>query len=229
MGRDLIVDGYNVLLRWRRGGIKRGPGNIERARDALVAWVARRVDNPTDVTLVFDAQKGSRAGLVESRRDGVRVLFAEGLASADDWIARECDARRHDKSMLVVSNDRAVQLAAKQARVEYLSADEWIANLTSFGRREGIVDDPEPASPLPRTLPPATLSGSDLDEFREAMQQPEKAKPLPTKESSRVADPPSMPGKPEPPRSAGDLQSFYETMRDWKDDDPPPSKPIKPR
>jgi predicted RNA-binding protein with PIN domain len=222
MSKDLIVDGYNVLLRWRRGTLKRGPGNIERAREALAKWVARRVDDPSRVTLVFDAGRGNRAGLVESRLDGVRILFAEGLASADDWIARECDARRHDKNLVIISNDRAVQLAARQARVEFQSADQWIERLTSLGLHdEGFDEDP----PTPVPAPPRTvdLTGTDLDEFREAMKQTGRDQPA-SKDSTSppsVPDASIAPSKLPPPKADADLDPFYRDMRQWNDDHPP--------
>jgi predicted RNA-binding protein with PIN domain len=220
MSKDLVVDGYNVLLRWRRGGLKRGPGNIERARDALVQWVARRVSEPARVTLVFDAGQGSRSGLVDSRLAGVRVVFAEGMSSADDWIARECDSRRGDKSLRVVSNDRAVQLAARQARVEYCSTDDWIAELTSFGLREEITEETDFDPPVPSSTSLSTeLTGIDLDEFRAAMGEEPR---VPAERTDSPSGKPVESKEKQPPqknvRSEGDLSNFYREMRQWPGD-----------
>ena len=220
MNKDIVVDGYNVLIRWRRGGLKPGPGNVERAREAFVQWIARRVSDPSRVTLVFDAGQGSRSGLVDSRRAGVRIVFAEGVASADDWIARECDSRRGDKCLLIVSNDRAVQLAARQARVAFCSSDDWIAELISFGRREEIDNEDEFDPPRVSHPRKATdLTGKDLDEFRAAMgdklnrptdhENKDSNKPAGSKEES-------APSK--NVRSEGDLSNFYREMRQWPGD-----------
>ncbi len=220
MSKDLVVDGYNVLLRWRRGGLKRGPGNIERAREALIQWIARRVSEPARVTLVFDAGQGSRSGLVDYRLAGIRVVFAEGMASADDWIARECDSRRGDKSLRVISNDRAVQLAARQARVEYCSTDDWIAELTSFGLREEIDDDVAvDSSPISPNIKSTDLTGHDLDEFRAAMGEKPGAPAEPTdSRSSKPADSNEKKSPQKNVRSEGDLSNFYREMRQWPGD-----------
>jgi predicted RNA-binding protein with PIN domain len=229
MSKEFIVDGYNVLLRWRRGGLKRGPGNIERARDALVRWVARRSVDPSRVTLVFDAGQGGRAGLVDSRLEQVRIVFAEGFPSADDWIARRCDERRHDKHLIIVSNDRAVQLAARQARIEYQSADDWIATLLSDGRRQGLTEEPEPEEPTRPVPSPAELTGADLEEFRAIMATSKKGGPPPgtpkPTEPPTSSDAPKAIAPPQAGQADQDLESFYRAMRDWDGDQQRRPKP----
>lgn len=230
MARDYIIDGYNLLLRWRRGGLKPGPGNLERAREALIAWIARHADDPSRITIVFDASRTPRIGLADSQVMGIRVVFSEGYASADDWIIKECQSRLRHRQLAIVSSDREIQLAARRAKAEVISADSFIADLhkrTDFDEEDE--EDEIRSAMTPRSSgdssdkgPEAvgkTLSSEELDAFREVMKQ--------TKIAKEEEEIPSSKAKPAPPseeppgikkeiREDDGMEDFYRHMRDWK-------------
>jgi len=229
MAREYIIDGYNLLLRWRRGGLKPGPGNLERAREALIAWIARHAGDPARVTIVFDASRTPRIGLADSQVMGVRVVFSEGYASADDWIIKECQSRPRHQQLAIVSSDREIQLAARRAKAEVISADSFIADLHKRSEFDEEDEEDEIRSAMtPRELvdpsdkgspaPGENLSAEELDEFRQAMNQ---------KMAKEEDEPPSKPAKSglpaEPPpgikneiREDDGMEDFYRHMRDWK-------------
>lgn len=230
MAREYIIDGYNLLLRWRRGGLKPGPGNLERAREALIAWIARHVDDPSRITIVFDASRTPRIGLADSQVMGVRVVFSEGYASADDWIIKECQSRPRHRQLAIVSSDREIQLAARRAKAEVISADSFIADLhkrTDFDEEDE--EDEIRSAMTPRSSGESSdkesaaenenLSSEELDEFRQAMKQMKNIKEdeeMPNNSSKSVPPPEQPPGIKKEIKEDDGMEDFYRHMRDWK-------------
>ena len=225
MAREYIIDGYNLLLRWRRGGLKPGPGNLERAREALVTWISRRSEDPSRITIVFDASRTPRAGLADSHMHGIRVVFSEGYASADDWIIKECQTRPRDRHLAIVSSDREIQLAARRAKAEIISADSFISELYTRTDLDEEEEEELRESMTPRSPTDATgkgtvepdLSADDLATFREVMKeadQPEKSGgPKPKGKTSLPKDVPPLKKE---IREENEMEDFYRQMRDWE-------------
>jgi len=97
--REVIIDGYNVLLTEERGG-------SEHARQQLVRDAARHRDRrDVAVTVVFDGR--GAAGVTEATSyAGVRVLYA---ADADRAIVARVQRSRAPGALLVITADRALQ------------------------------------------------------------------------------------------------------------------------
>lgn len=74
-------------------------------------------------------------GMRQPERAAARMLFAGGGASADDAIARIVDESSHPRRLTVVSNDRAVQRAARRRGARVLRADDFLRQLASDAAR----------------------------------------------------------------------------------------------
>lgn len=210
MGR-LLIDGYNLLMRWRRGRIRSGPGNLARAREALVAWLERRVADE-EATIVFDAPESTRRDAAILRAGRLQVVFAVDARSADEWIIAEC-GRANAGTTTVVTNDWSIQAAARRAGVSVVSSDEFLSALRS---------------PTKPAAAPQTAAKSDKPEL-----SPEESARLrdewTASSTERVArrrpcDEPSSPSAKPNDRAESeknDLDVFYRDMRtaDFRNDE----------
>lgn len=192
--------------------MRRGPGNLERARNALVGWIERRLPEGDSATVVFDASKAARGTKDASSAGRIRVVFATGYDSADEWIIDECS---QSPDGAVVSNDGQIQAAARRSRVEVVSSDEFVARLSQEVSAQ-------PSSIKPREegatqgcdleKPAVALTPDEIEELRAftaASDEPEAAPIRP----SRIGPARSRP-KPD-----ADLEDFYRTMRESKGDE----------
>jgi predicted RNA-binding protein with PIN domain len=144
MRLQYLIDGYNLL--WSASPIdwKPGPGDLHRARLALLSWLAKRCDDPSRITVVFDAGPEARRRLESDVRvHGLRVLFARGSPDADELIGELCRKHPTPQRLAVVSDDRLVRLYAKRRRCRRLRCAEFIAQLA---RRRPVRDD-QPEKP----------------------------------------------------------------------------------
>ena len=107
MGRDILVDGYNV--------IKRDPSfqamrtkSLASARELLITQLALRYRHtPHQVIVVFD---GNSAHEQVSHERRVRVIYSRAGETADSVIARLASAARIEgREVELYSDDRAVQ------------------------------------------------------------------------------------------------------------------------
>lgn len=107
MGRDILVDGYNV--------IKRDPSfqavrarSLASARELLVTQLALRYRHtPHQVIVVFD---GNSAHEQVSHERRIRVIYSRAGETADSVIARLASAARiAGREVELYSDDRAVQ------------------------------------------------------------------------------------------------------------------------
>lgn len=122
-----LIDGYNLLHIVGILGGKVGPGGLERARDALLGFLARSLTaaERAATTVVFDASQGPLGLPREQNHRGVRVLFAVGHDDADallEQLIREDSAPRQ---LVVVSSDHQIQRAAKRRRATAIDSDLW--------------------------------------------------------------------------------------------------------
>ena len=132
MRREYLIDGYNLL--WSASPIswKDGPGNLERARNALLSWIARRAQDPSQITIVFDAgPEAPRHGPIHARAFGIHVLFAKDHPDADELIGELCRRCSAPSRMVVVSDDHEVRRFAKRRRAQTMHCQEYVAQLES--------------------------------------------------------------------------------------------------
>lgn len=127
MRREFLIDGYNFLWAWSRGKMRPGPGNSERARAALVAFVAARIVPPDSATVVFDATLDAFAKSQPDTFDskGVHVRFSVGYPNADELIRELCRKHSFPKQLVVVSNDLEVQKHARRRKAQTMSCADF--------------------------------------------------------------------------------------------------------
>ena len=112
MGRDILVDGYNVL---KRGASFQalGVAHLAAARQALITQlVGRYRHTPHQVIVVFDGD-GVYEQVSHERR--VRVIYSRRGETADSVIARlAAEARSAGREVELYSDDSEVQQAVSR-------------------------------------------------------------------------------------------------------------------
>jgi predicted RNA-binding protein with PIN domain len=229
---EYLVDGYNLLLYQRRGKLRSGPGNLERARTALLNWLAKRAERPERISVIFDVppdQRRSTKGSLQRREPewsivrGVRVAFAHGYSEADGLIADMCMQHSHPDRLRVVSNDRQVQEVARRSRAAWLDCATFLAMFTDRNERASLPQVPEADDRTP------DVDQAEVQRWLEAFGgEPPQSE---TEKKSPIA-PPTIPPPPVRPTYLEDpgLAEFYREMREAtepNDEDDPPPKPKK--
>jgi uncharacterized protein len=112
LGRDILVDGYNVIKRdvsFQALGAK----HLAAARQLLIDQLANRYRHtPHQVTVVFDGD-GVREQSVQDRR--VRIIYSRAGETADSVIARLAAAARVvGREVELYSDDREVRQSVAQ-------------------------------------------------------------------------------------------------------------------
>ena len=111
MGREILVDGYNVIMRDTSFQSAR-QRSFETARHALITQlISRYRHTPHHVTVVFDGDMPHEQTMHEQR---VRIIFSRKGESADSVIARlAAQARAEGRDVEMFSDDLEVQHAVK--------------------------------------------------------------------------------------------------------------------
>jgi uncharacterized protein len=107
VGRDILVDGYNVIKRdpsFQSLGVKR----LAAARQLLIDQLANRYRHtPHQVTVVFDGDGASQQTIQERR---VRIIYSSAGETADSVIARmAASARAAGREVELYSDDTEVK------------------------------------------------------------------------------------------------------------------------
>lgn len=107
MGREILVDGYNVIKRDASFQVLEAR-NLAVARDALITQLVTRYRHtPHQVTVVFDG-KGSSEQVAHQR--GIRVIYSRAGETADSVIARlAAQARADGREVEMYSDDLEVR------------------------------------------------------------------------------------------------------------------------
>lgn len=140
---EYLIDGYNLLRARSEGQRRSGPGNLEKERQSLLAWINGGIDSDVDTTVVFDSS--ARRRLDETAVDHIRVLFAGGYENADELIREICRKHSHPKQLVVVSDDREVAAAAKRRGAKSIGCDAF-EKLVEQGAPKPAADQEKPSS-----------------------------------------------------------------------------------
>jgi predicted RNA-binding protein with PIN domain len=150
----LIIDGYNLLYASGILGGGRGPGFLERSRQALLNFLAESLDEKSvsRCQVVFDAsiEKAPRGLPRRLTHRGITVHFASGLPSADELIEQLILAESAPRQLTVVSSDHRLQRAAKRRKATAVDSDVWFYQTLrdrAARRDAGIGDDLKPDAP----------------------------------------------------------------------------------
>ncbi len=155
----LLIDGYNLLSAVGILGRGVGPGSLQRARLALLNFLAESLE-PSEIprtTVVFDAADPP-PGLPRSvSHRGLTVRFASQYEDADALIEELIRADSAPRRLTVVSSDHRLQRAARRRKAKFIDSDAWYARIVRQ-RRERRESTPEtPAKP------PVPLLEEDVD------------------------------------------------------------------
>jgi uncharacterized protein len=153
---SLLIDGYNLLHVAGIFGRGAGPGHLQRARLALLNFLAESLD-PGELprtTVVFDSHDAPWGLPRHVDHRGITVHFAAQYEEADDLIEELIRADSAPRRLVVVSSDHRIQRAARRRRAKAVDSDLWYAELLRarrerYERQESSADSPaRPAVPL---------------------------------------------------------------------------------
>jgi predicted RNA-binding protein with PIN domain len=126
---SLIIDGYNLLYASGILGRGRGPGYLERSRQALLNFLAESLDEKSlhRCQVVFDASiENAPRGLPRRlTHRGITVHFAAGMPSADELIEQLILDDSAPRQLTVVSSDHRLHRAAKRRKATPVDSDVW--------------------------------------------------------------------------------------------------------
>ena len=149
---SIIIDGYNLL---HASGILakgQGPGGLERARNALINFLAASLapEERSRTTVVFDAAGGSPDLPHSFEQSGITIRFATQHEDADSLIEEMILRDSAPRRLTVVSSDRRLQRAARRRRARAAGSREWYETIVRerLERNAGRTDRPvKPTAP----------------------------------------------------------------------------------
>lgn len=145
----LIIDGYNLLH--ASGILPRGlgPHGLQRARDALLDFLAASLD-PAEIshtTVVFDAPAKGRGLPRSTEHKGITVRFALDQESADELIEQLIQSDSAPRRLTVVSSDHRLHRAARRRRATAVDSDRWHAAVVRRRLARQSPGEPFPGKP----------------------------------------------------------------------------------
>jgi len=165
-----LIDGYNLLYAMTLVKKRMAPDGLEKARQNLLGVLHGSFGTESaNVTVVFDAAHAPPGAPPEADYHGIRVRFAIGMATADEFIElliRKASAPRH---LTVVSDDHRIKDAARRKHCVVMGCDAFLQELER--RRK------PPAAPLGEpTAKPTGVSREEtqhwLKEFADLADDP---------------------------------------------------------
>jgi predicted RNA-binding protein with PIN domain len=155
----LLIDGYNLLNAVGIIGRGVGPGSLERARLALMNFLAESLEQEElpRTTVVFDAQDPPPGLPRELVHRGITVRFASQYDDADSLIEELIRRDSSPRRLTVVSGDHRLHRAARRRKARAVDADVWYAEMVRRRqqRRRSASDVP--------ARPPVPLLAEDVD------------------------------------------------------------------
>jgi len=121
MGRDILVDGYNIIKRRAFSGARGARINISAARNQLVTQLVNRYRHtPHHVIVVFDGDGATEQTSYDRR---IRIIYSRHGETADSVIARlATEGRAAGREVEMYSDDTEVrQTVARQGGDVYTS------------------------------------------------------------------------------------------------------------
>lgn len=130
-----LVDGYNVLHAMGLLPKSAAPGQLERARQALLGRIAGALgDEASQVVVFFDAAYAPSDLPRRAVVQGIQVIFSPPVRDADtlieEWIRGMSAA-----ATCVVSADRRLQQAARRKGCQHLSPEAFLEELEKRRRQ----------------------------------------------------------------------------------------------
>jgi predicted RNA-binding protein with PIN domain len=212
----LIIDGYNLLHASGLLGRGRGPGFLERSRQALLNFLVESLDEKSlsRCTVVFDASEKTaprgRPRITAHR--GITVQYASGMPSADELIEELILKHSSPRKLTVVSSDHRLHRAAKRRKATPVDSDVWFRQVIRDRANRhraadgGSAKPSEPASEFEVNwwlkkfgfAPPQSVPDPEPNPPTPAAPVTKPDSPKPEKPTTKLPAAPKMP----PPKSA---------------------------
>lgn len=143
--RFLIIDGYNLLHAAGMARFRYGPGELEKARNRLLNFLANRLSasERARTTIVFDAGDAPYESSRRSGLEGMTVLFAKRGGDADTVIERLVEVHSAPRQIHLVSSDHRLHKAARKRRARAVDSEVFFADLEERDVRLDHSDDAE--------------------------------------------------------------------------------------
>jgi len=119
-----LIDGHNLIGQMPNLRLD-DPNDEEKLMEYLRRYRARTGQR---MTVVFDAGHGYRTAETK-KLGGLTVQFVSPSQTADQVIMQRVRRVKNPQELIVVTSDRAVQQAARQARVRVLTSPEFAQQL----------------------------------------------------------------------------------------------------
>jgi predicted RNA-binding protein with PIN domain len=150
----LIIDGYNLLNVVGIIGRGVGPGGLERARLALMNFLAESLEPEAipKTIVVFDSREAPWGLPRAVVHRGLSVQYASKYPDADCLIEELIQKESAPRKLVVVSSDHRLQRAARRRRARAVDSDVWY-NEVLHARRERQEQATTPARPTVPLLP----------------------------------------------------------------------------
>jgi uncharacterized protein len=146
----LIIDGYNLLHAAGLARRRYGPGQLERCRAQLLAWLSKHLagSERERTTVVFDAAEAPPGLPRHLTAAGITIRFAAPGKDADDTIEELVAAHSAPRQIRLVSSDHRLQRCVQKRRGTFLDSEDFVQEL----ERRGVLspESSEPPPPPPR-------------------------------------------------------------------------------
>jgi predicted RNA-binding protein with PIN domain len=139
----LIIDGYNLLHAAGLARRRYGPGQLERCRAQLLAFLAKHLTDAERerATVVFDAAEAPPGLPRQLTAAGINVRFAATGKDADDTIEELIAAHSAPRQIWLVSSDHRLQRSAQKRRGTFSDSEDFVQELE---RRGPISEESQP-------------------------------------------------------------------------------------
>jgi predicted RNA-binding protein with PIN domain len=164
-----LIDGYNLLFAYLGVPPSRKLSKaLERARRRLLELLrSGHIEQPGDVTVIFDAAHAPPGAPAELDHHGIHVAFAVHHERADDLIETLIRQTSTPRQLTVVTDDRRIQQAARRRHCTVRGCADYLEALER--------SSPERSSkPEPSAAKPQTVSGEDMQHWLGAFAELER-------------------------------------------------------
>jgi predicted RNA-binding protein with PIN domain len=167
-----LIDGYNLLFAHLGTPPKRALSKaLERARRRLLDKVrSGHEGDPTQVTIIFDAAHTPPGAPSELEYHGLHVTFAVHEQRADDLIERLIRTDSAPQRLIVVTDDRHIQRAARRRHCTVMGCTKYLNWLEQPDKKRSRHAQPGPSKPA---SPSADETKHWLDEFADLESDPD--------------------------------------------------------
>ncbi len=171
----IIIDGYNLL---HASGILpsgKGPGTLQRSRQALLNFLVESLppEELARTTIVFDASEAPWGVARKQDFQGLTIWFAPKDGDADTLIEEMILEDSAPKRLTIVSSDHRLHRAAKRRKATPIDSDKWFVEV-SRRRREGV----SAATPTQEVRKPeGPFSPAEVDFWLEKFAPPPETAP----------------------------------------------------